>query len=142
MSAVKELIEKSKVLTMENRVSIAKDITSKLIADLKAMDIKTENVTNLLINIFKLFVSADRKARRDEYDLFTKLFDLDIDTDTFFNLTNYGSDKDFIAKMDELVDAAPVDVAVNIVTLGILIITADGEATAEEIALLEKIYNR
>ena len=142
MSAVKELIEKSKVLTMENRVSIAKDITSKLIADLKAIDIKTENVTNLLINIFKLFVSADRKARRDEYDLFTKLFDLDIDTDTFFNLTNYGSDKDFIAKMDELVDAAPVDVAVNIVTLGILIITADGEATAEEIALLEKIYNR
>lgn len=142
MSAINELIEKSKVLTMENRVSIAKDITSKLIADLKALDIKTEDVTGLLINIFKLFVSADRKARRDEYDLFVKLFDLDIDTDTFFNLTNYGSDKEFVAKMDELVDAAPVDVAVNIVTLGILIITADGEATAEEIALLEKIYNR
>lgn len=142
MSALNDLIEKSKNMTMENRVAIASDATDSLIKGLKAINIDDDTITSFLINVFKLFVSGDRKARRDEYVLFKDLFKLDIDTDTFFDLTNYGSDEKFVAQFDDIVDSSPKDVAIAVTTLGILIITADGEVTAEERALLERIYNR
>ncbi len=142
MSALNDLIEKSKNMTMENRVAIASDATDSLIKGLKAINIDDDTITSFLINVFKLFVSGDRKARRDEYVLFKDLFKLDIDTDTFFDLTNYGSDEKFVAQFDDIVDSSPKDVAIAVTTLGILIITADGEVTSEERALLERIYNR
>lgn len=142
MSALNDLIEKSKNMSMEDRVAVASDATDSLIAGLKACNIDDDTITGFLVNVFKLFVSGDRKARRDEYILFKDLFKLDIDTDTFFNLTNYGSDAKFVAQFDNIVDSSPKDVAVAVVTLGILIITADGEVTSEERALLERIYNR
>ena len=142
MSALNDLIEKSKNMTMENRVAIASDATDSLIKGLKAINIDDDTITSFLINVFKLFVSGDRKARRDEYVLFKDLFKLDIDTDTFFDLTNYGSDEKFVAQFDDIVDSSPKDVAIAVTTSGILIITADGEVTAEERALLERMYNR
>ena len=142
MSKLNELIDQSVSMSMENRIQVAGDATDALIKGLKEVGISDDNITNFLINVFKLFVSGDRKARRDEYVLFKDLFNLDIDTDTFFDITNYGSDAKFVQQMDDIVDKAPKDVAIAVVTLGILIITADGEVSDDERKLLERIYNR
>ncbi len=142
MATVNDLINQSKSMSMDQRVSIANSATSTIIAQLKKLNVSTEATSAFLINIFKLFVSGDKKTRNDEYVLFKKLFNLDIDNDTFFNITNYGSDSNFVKEMDELVDASPNEVAVAVATLGILIITADGEVTDSEKALLERIMRR
>ncbi len=142
MSKLNELIDQSVSMSMENRVQVAGDATEALIKGLKEVGISDDNITNFIINVFKLFVSGDRKARRDEYVLFKDLFNLDIDTDTFFDMTNYGSDAQFVQQMDDIIDKAPKDVAIAVVTLGILIITADGEVSDEERKLLERIFNR
>ena len=142
MATINDLINQSKTMSMQQRVSIAHDATDAIISELKKLEISTEAITNFLISIFKLFVSGDRKTRKDEYVLFKDLFNLDITTDAFFDLTNYGSDEKFVKDIDELVDASPKEVAIAVATLGILIITADGEVTTEERALLERIMNR
>ncbi len=142
MATINDLINQSKTMSMQQRVAIAHDATDAIISELKKLEISTEAITNFLISIFKLFVSGDRKTRKDEYVLFKDLFNLDITTDAFFDLTNYGSDEKFVKDIDELVDASPKEVAIAVATLGILIITADGEVTTEERALLERIMNR
>lgn len=142
MATINDLINQSKSMSMEQRVNIAHQATDSIIAQLKKLEISTEAITAFLINIFKLFVSGDKKTRKDEYILFKTLFNLDIDTDTFFDLTNYGSDEKFVAQIDDLVDSSPNEVAVAVATLGILIITADGEVTDSEKALLERIMRR
>ena len=142
MATINDLINQSKSMSMEQRVNIAHQATDAIIVQLKKLEISTEAITAFLINIFKLFVSGDKKTRKDEYILFKTLFNLDIDTDTFFDLTNYGSDEKFVAQIDDLVDSSPNEVAVAVATLGILIITADGEVTDSEKALLERIMRR
>ncbi len=142
MATINDLINQSKSMTMEQRVSIAHQATDAIITQLKKLEISTEAITAFLINIFKLFVSGDKKTRKEEYVLFKTLFNLDIDTDTFFDLTNYGSDEKFVAQIDDLVDSSPNEVAVAVATLGILIITADGEVTDAEKTLLERILKR
>ena len=142
MATINDLINQSKSMSMEQRVNIAHQATDAIIVQLKKLEISTEAITAFLINIFKLFVSGDKKTRKDEYILFKTLFNLDIDTDTFFDLTNYGSDEKFVAQIDDLVDSSPNEVAVAVATLGILIITADGEVTDSEKALLERIMKR
>lgn len=142
MATINDLINQSKTMSMQQRVAIAHDATDSIICELKKLEISTDAITNFLISIFKLFVSGDRKTRKDEYVLFKDLFNLDITTDAFFDLTNYGSDEKFVKDIDELVDASPKEVAIAVATLGILIITADGEVTTEERALLERIMNR
>ncbi len=142
MATINDLINQSKSMSMEQRVNIAHQATDSIITQLKKLEISTEAITAFLINIFKLFVSGDKKTRKDEYVLFKTLFNLDIDTDTFFDLTNYGSDEKFVAQIDDLVDSSPNEVAVAVATLGILIITADGEVTDSEKALLERIMRR
>lgn len=142
MATINDLINQSKSMSMEQRVSIAHQATDAIITQLKKLEISTEAITAFLINIFKLFVSGDKKTRKEEYILFKTLFNLDIDTDTFFDLTNYGSDEKFVAQIDDLVDSSPNEVAVAVATLGILIITADGEVTDAEKTLLERILKR
>ncbi len=142
MATINDLINQSKTMSMEQRVSIAHQATDTIIVQLKKLEISTEAITAFLINIFKLFVSGDKKTRNDEYVLFKTLFNLNIDTDTFFNLTNYGSDEKFVSQIDDLVDSSPNEVAVAVATLGILIITADGEVADSERALLERIMRR
>ena len=66
MATVNDLINQSKSMSMEQRVAIAHDATSAIIAELKKLEIKTEAITTFLISIFKLFVSGDRKTRKDE----------------------------------------------------------------------------
>ncbi len=142
MATINELINQSKTMSMDQRLSIAHEATGAIISQLKKLDISTDATSTFLINIFKLFVSGDKKTRNDEYVLFKELFNLSIDKDTFFNITNYGADANFIKEIDELVDCAPQEVAVAVATLGILIITADGEVTDSERALLERIIKR
>ena len=143
MSKLNELIENSKAMSMNDRVGVATQATDLIITELKKLEISTDNISRFLVNIFKVFVSGDRKTRNAEYELFKQLFNLkDITTDEFFDITNYGSDAKFVEEFDKLIDSAPNDVAVAVATLGILIISADGEVTDAERALLEKILNR
>lgn len=143
MGKIDELITKSKSFSRDERASIAKEAAEDLISILTDCEMTTENITDFMINIFKMFVSADKKARDGEYFLFKDLFDLaNLTTDAFFEMTNYGADTEFVDAMNNFIDAIPPKAAIAVVTIGILIITSDREVSNDEIRLLNKIIER
>ena len=94
--------------------------------------------------IWKLFVSADRKTRGDEYNLFIYSVGFtkqEFSTDDFYEMTNCGTDPDFVNWMISTTKKMPRDVRFAICTIGLCILGVDEEVTPEEEALLSSLLD-
>ena len=101
--------------------------------------IDDDTTFNFLTNVIKLFVSADRNCTELECKLFNDVMGTSLTYEQFYNLTNGGSDPEFVQAMDELIDALPDEAKVDVCTFGLTIIAADDTITGAEQALFEKI---
>lgn len=94
--------------------------------------------------IWKLFVSADRRARGDEYNLFIYSIgftEQEFSRDDFYEMTNHGSEPDFVNWMISTSKKMPRDVRFAICTIGLCILGVDEEVTPEEEALLSSLLD-
>ena len=62
-------------------------------------DCSREECAQWVIDITKLFVSADKKTAIKEYEFFKNVTGIDLTSDEFYNATNHGSDEEFVRKM-------------------------------------------
>lgn len=123
----------------EQRVAVAQKAAANVLAALDQGGIEDEVKFSFLTNVIKLFVSADKNCTELECRLFNDVLGTSLTYEQFYNLTNGGSDPQFIQAMDELIDALPDEVKVDVCTFGLTIIAADDTITGSEQAIFERI---
>ena len=135
----RELYQKYVNQSHEERVNVAQRAAANVLGALKDGGIDDEITFNFLTNVIKLFVSADRNCTEAECRLFNDVMGTSLSYEQFYNLTNGGSDPEFVKAMDELIDSLPDDSKVDVCTFGLTIIAADDTITGAEQALFERI---
>lgn len=123
----------------EQRVAVAQKAAANVLSALEQGGVEDEVKFSFLTNVIKLFVSADKNCTELECKLFNDVLGTSLTYEQFYNLTNGGSDPQFIQAMDEIIDSLPDEVKVDVCTFGLTIIAADDTITGAEQALFEKI---
>ena len=136
---IKKSFEEAMSKSEDDRVIDAKKRVKRIRTYFVSHNISNQKSFMVIISIFKLFVSGDISANEAERIFMARVFDLDISSDEFYELTNYGGSQNFVKGMDTLVDSLPYSIKEDVVFLGLSICAQDGILTPEEEALLIKI---
>ena len=83
-------------LEPQKKVELAHSALAAFIDGLKKAGRSDEEISAAIMNLTKLFVSADRTFVADEYSFFRAVTGIDVDVETFYNVTNGGSAQDFV----------------------------------------------
>ena len=83
-------------LEPQEKVNLAQGALGEFISGLKKAGRSDEEISSAIMNLTKLFISADRKFTADEYSFFRAVTGIDVDPETFYNLTNGGAAQDFV----------------------------------------------
>lgn len=123
-------------------VKLAVHATSNLFEYFESINVSDDEQAGFIIDLFKLFVSADRYVSEQEYALFLRLLNETPDylsSPEFYEMMNGGADKDFIDTMVNKIKALPEEMKLNAVSVGLAIICIDHEVTMPEYDIIYKI---
>lgn len=142
MSELRALMEVFSEKTGNELRDICRDNLEKLQDYFDETNAPDDFRANYAQGIWKLFVSADRRTRGDEYNLFIYSIGFteeEFSKDAFFEMTNHGSDPDFVDWMVATTQKMPKSIHYAVCTIGLCILGVDEEVTDEEEALLERL---
>ncbi|MCR4911770.1 MAG: hypothetical protein K5925_04535 [Bacilli bacterium] len=125
--------------TEEERIAVAQKATAAIAGFFSESGLTQKESLNFYINIVRLFVSADRRCSQQEVNLFNKILGVDYSYEDFFNLTNGGSNPEFVKAMDDIIDTMPEEPKIAVCVLGLTLLAADGELKESEIDIFERI---
>ena len=123
-------------------VKLAIHATKNLFNYFESVNVSGDEQAGFLIDLFKLFVSADRYVSEQEYGLFLRLINETPDylsPSQFYGMTNGGADKEFVDSMINKIKALPEEAKLNAVSIGLAIICIDHEVTMPEYDIIYKI---
>ena len=123
----------------EERITVAQKATAAIAGFFSESGLTQKESLNFYINIVRLFVSADRRCSQQEVNLFNKILGADYSYEDFFNLTNGGSNPEFVKAMDDIIDTMPEEPKIAVCVLGLTFLAADGELKESEIDIFERI---
>ena len=102
-------------------------------------DYSRQEAAEFVIDLTKLFVSADKKTANKEYEFFTKVTNADITNDEFFAATNYGSNTKFVDAMMARIFNFEEKTRKAITLYAIALCASDDCISEEEVDLIEQI---
>ena len=116
-------------------VKLAVHATTNLFNYFESVNVSDDEQAGFLIDLFKLFVCADKHVSKQEYGLFLRLINETPDylsSSQFYEMINGGADKEFVDSMINKIKALPEEVKLNAVSVGLAIICIDHEVTMPE----------
>ena len=132
------LILESANWTVGYRRSICQGAYEKIIEELSANDTKT--ITNFIVALLKVAISADRSLTQEEYDLFCDVTGESADPDEFYEITNGGSDPRFIKIVDDEIDHFTEEAKFACCTFVLCFVSSDGKITKDEEKLMIRLF--
>ena len=102
-------------------------------------DYSRQEAAEFVVDLTKLFVSADKKTASLEYEFFTKVTNVDITNDEFFSATNYGSNTKFVDAMMARIFNFEEKTRKAIALYAIALCASDDCISEEEVDLIEQI---
>ena len=126
-------------LDPEQRVDLAKNCILRVCKGFERLGLHEEEISRKICDFIRLFVSADKKCSYEEYELINSIYEFDMPYKEFYDLTNGGSQHDFVDLTDQYIDSLDADLKYNICLFGLCILVSDDKVTEEEYSLLRKI---
>lgn len=100
-----------------------------------------EEQQNFLLYSIGMFVAADGNLSRGELELFNGIYNVNANADQVAELFGRCQDPNFVNTLDELIDSMPDDAKIALCSVGLCVLTADGQLTKEEVELFAKILD-
>lgn len=119
-------------LSRSERTDVAKGACADIVKYCEGQGLNDEEIIKLLCAITKLFVSVDRSCQQAEYDLFVDVTGFTLSGQEFFEMTNYGGNRDFVDAMLNIISGMSDDAKKAVAIFGLCICSADGDVTPEE----------
>jgi hypothetical protein len=139
MATLKEIYQQYLDMSNSSRVGIAHKCANAVITYCNNCGISSDDTAYFIINLFKLCVSADKSTGNPEYEFFKEITGLTVSYDSYFDAVNYGSNSDFVAQMDRIIDAMPQDIKNETLVFCLCIMACDGKLTVTEQQLLDRL---
>lgn len=133
-----DIFEQFLGMSRSERVDAAKGACGEIVRFCKGEGLEDKDVINFLCALTKLFVSVDRSCQQAEYELFVDVTGFELSGKEFFEMTNYGGEREFVDAVLEVVGAMNEDGKQAVAIFGLCICSADGEVTAEEKAMIAR----
>ena len=136
---LKQVIDDAVSLSVIERTGIANEALGRIIAALKEADNSTETISEFIIAITKLFVSADKSCDQEEYELFCNATGIPFTADEFYALTDYGANEEFVSNLLRVIAPLTPDVRNAICVYGIMLLSSDRKVNSQEVKIMERV---
>ena len=123
----------------QEKVNIAVHALNDFIEGLKGLGCNDEEITNLIIHLVRILVSADGKCSGAEYSFFRAVTGIDMDIDTFYDMTNGGLDDDYVNEFANLMKKADSKTRTSMVLFAVTFLASDHTLTVAEQDLIDKL---
>ena len=141
MAGYRQLMQDVVDATTEERIALGKQALNDTLEVLVKNGISPEDTTKIVLGLLRVFVSADRECNYEEYELFNAITGIPLREEEFYELTNGGSDPEFVQAIDDVIDCLSVSEKAPICLFGLTIMASDDELTPEEQELFTKLSN-
>lgn len=135
----RDFLNRTVNLSPKDKVTIASEALNQFIKCLKSDGIDEEKIADSIILMTKLFISADVSLVKDEYDFFKAVTGLDIDAKKFYDITNGGSDPEFVEKMLDFIKSMPDEPRGAAVKYGVMMMACDDNIDFNESDLIKRL---
>lgn len=125
----------------EDKVNLGKDALSRFVKGLMEGGIEKKDISDYIIALTKLFVSSDRKCSAEEYSFFRAVTGLELSSEDFYNMTNGGSDPDFIKASFKFLSILTPEDRTAAIVYGSALISCDDSVNIQEFALIDTILS-
>jgi len=98
-----------------------------------------KEISNFLLSLVRLGVSADRFTGDDEFELYNDIFGSKVSYEDFFALTDGGSDERFVNVLDATIDSLDKDAKNLCLEFVFLFLNSDYHLGSDEAKLFEKL---
>ena len=89
-----------------------------------------------------MFIAADGKLTRGELELFNAIYQANATADEIAKYFSSCADPEFVSNMDKVIDSMPEEPKFALCTVGLCILSSDGELNKEELQLFAKILSK
>ncbi len=134
-----DVFQKFLSLSREERIDAARGAAGTICDFCSKQGLSDEDTVGFFCNVTKLFVSVDRSCEQGEYELFNAITGFKLSTDEFFNMTNYGSNAEFVQGMLECIKSMDEDTRYAVAVFGGCVCSADGEMTDAEKRMIASV---
>ena len=139
MATLKELYQQYLDMSDSSRVNIAAKCVNTTLNYVRSCGVSEDNTIRFLVNLFKLFSSADKSTGNAEHEFFCRVTGTNVSYQDYFDATNYGSNASFVAEMDKIIDNMPTDIKNQTLVFGLCVMACDGKLTVSEQELLNRL---
>lgn len=136
---LRKVMDEAVRLDVNGRIGVASEAVGRIIGPLVEAGNSKDDITSFFIAITKMFVSADKSCDDDEYNLFCKATGINMSTDDFFDMTNYGSNEEFISNLLDVIHPLSPDVRQAICIYGIMLVSSNRSLSSDEIRIIERV---
>ena len=138
-SSLRELFNQTLNLSPREKVDIARRALQEINQYLKKLKLSDEQVTLFVVNITKLFVSADNRKEDDEYYFFSAVIEADISQEYFDKMVEGGDDPKFINDTIAAVKTFDPDARLAVLTYGMMIMACDDYIHFKETDIVKRL---
>lgn len=126
-------------LSPKDKVLIARGALKTIIEYSEKIGASKEDINTLIANFTKLFVSSDVTLVGDEYSFFKAVVGSEISPKDFSEMTDYGSDPEFVEASLEFIGQLPLEVREAVLTYGMMVMACDENINYQESDLIKRI---
>ena len=126
-------------LSPKDKVLIARGALKTIIEYSQKIGAFKEDINTLIANFTKLFVSSDVTLVGDEYSFFKAVVGSEISPKDFSEMTDYGSDPEFVEASLEFIGQLPLEVREAVLTYGMMVMACDENINYQESDLIKRI---
>ena len=134
-----EMILDTMRLTAEQRIEKARSYVINICNAFAQRGLDQDALSLRICDFIRLFVSADRRCSREEYDLINSIYNFDMPYAEFYEMTNGGAKPDFVERMDGYIDSLDTELKYQICLFGLCLLVSDDDLSDAEYALLRRL---
>ena len=129
--------------SQEDKIGLGKICINKMWHDLKDKGWEDMQITELVLDLTKLFVSSDLKWNEQEYEFFKAMVGdkIDVPVEDFVRITSGGRERSFVEKMLKFFHDQDGDARKGATLYGIALLSVDDTLESDELVLIDLIQN-
>ena len=139
MSEFTDFLSKVRRLPAEELVDLGRGALGKVIDGLQKAGHTDQEISAAVMNLTKLFISADQSFNESEYSYWRAVTGVDIEPEELYVLTDGGKNKDFVDSSIEFFKSLDEETRGAAVMFGIAMLACDRNFDVEESELLQRI---
>ena len=139
--SIRTMLKKVVDATPEQRINMGKENLHSLMLGLKDYGFSEKEITVIVMNLTRLFVSADLSCSEPEYVFFCAVTGAKVTREYFFEMTNNGRDPKFVEDTLDFLGQFYEKEKIAALMYGVALMCSDRKVHLDEETLVEAILD-